>query len=98
MNEKKTLLGLKHFILFFKCLNASNFRAFSFFGSHIFCAEKKIYKRYGHPMASKNCPNYSSFVRNNKSCNIMHSLDYISLRVYPPPKFTKSRNETQICI
>ena len=41
MNEKKTLLGLKHFILFFKCLNASNFRAFSFFGSHIFCAEKK---------------------------------------------------------
>ena len=39
--KKKTLLGLKHFILFFKCLNASNFRAFSFFESHIFCAEKK---------------------------------------------------------
>jgi hypothetical protein len=39
--KKSTLLGLKHFFLIFKCLNASNFRAFSFFESHIFCAEKK---------------------------------------------------------
>ena len=75
-----------------------HFPAFSFFDRSDFQAEKKIYKRYCQFIVSKNCPNYSSFVRNNKSCNIMHSLDYISLRVYPPPKFTKSRNETQICI
>ena len=49
-------------------------------------------------MVSKIWLNYSSFVWNTKYCYIIPSLDFISLRVYPPPKFTKARTETQMCI
>ena len=49
-------------------------------------------------MVSKIWLNYSSFVWNTKYCYIIPSLDFISLRVYPPPKYTKSSYETQICI
>ena len=76
---------------------ASFSRIFIFRVSHFFC-RKKIYHRYCQSMVSNNCLNYSSLVWNTKSCNIILSLDFISLRVYPTPKFMNSRYETQICI
>ena len=72
-------------------------RIFIFRVSHFSC-RKKIYQRYCQSMAFTNSLNYSSLVWNTKYCNIIHSLDFISLRVYPPPKFTKARTETQMCI
>ena len=63
-----------------------------------FSCRKNIYQRYCQSMVSNNCLNYSSLVWNTKCCNIILSLDFISLRVYPTPKFTNSRYETQICI
>ena len=63
-----------------------------------FSCRKNIYQRYCQSMVSNNCLNYSSLVWNTKSCNIIASLDFISLRVYPTPKFTNSRYETQKCI
>ena len=55
-----------------------------------FSCRKNIYQRYCQSMVSNNCLNYSSLVWNTKCCNIILSLDFISLRVYPTPKFTIS--------
>ena len=80
--------------------NALKYASFSrifIFRVKQFSCRKKIYQRYCHSMVSKIWLNYSSFVWNTKYCYIIPSLDFISLRVYPPPKFTKSRIETQIC-
>ena len=55
-----------------------------------FSCRKNIYQRYCQSMVSNNCLNYSSLVWNTKCCNIIASLDFISLRVYPTPKFTIS--------
>ena len=76
---------------------ASFSRIFIFRVKQFFC-RKNIYQRYCQSMVSNNCLNYSSLVWNTKSCNIILSLDFISLRVYPTPKFMNSRYETQICI
>ena len=76
---------------------ASFSRIFIFRVKQFFC-RKNIYQRYCQSKVSNNCLNYSSFVWNTKCCNIILSLDFISLSVYPTPKFTNSRYETQICI
>ena len=55
-----------------------------------FSCRKNIYQRYCQSMVSNNCLNYSSLVWNTKCCNIILSLDFINLRVYPTPKFTIS--------
>ena len=55
-----------------------------------FSCRKNIYQRYCQSMVSNNCLNYSSLVWNTKCCNIILSLDFISLSVYPTPKFTIS--------
>ena len=75
-----------------------HFPAFSFFDRSDFQAEKKIYKRYCQFIVSKNCPNYSIFVGNSQSYNMISKLGFICLGVYPPPKVTKSWSETHIWI
>ena len=61
-----------------------------------FSCRKNIYQRYCQSMVSNNCLNYSSLVWNTKCCNIILSLDFINLRVYPTPKFTFNVRNTNM--